>query len=170
MPRACEANVRGTDAKKNVEGEIILQKKDGSPTYKMAGQCGDGGQRLKRRSRGQSRLEESDEGSQIPPRAVVPMMMVVTETCLEDSFYSYSVCPDGYSVRRVNRDSSDFCLFCSRTTVMDRDSLVGIATRLRVGRSGHRIPLWARFSATVQSGPAAHPGSCTMGTGFLSGE
>jgi hypothetical protein len=33
------------------------------------------GQRLERKSRGQSRLEESCEGSQSAPRAVVLMMM-----------------------------------------------------------------------------------------------
>ena len=41
---------------------------------------------------------------------------------------------------------------------------VGIATTLRTGRSGDRIPVWARFSAPIQTGPVAHPASCTMGT------
>jgi hypothetical protein len=45
--------------------------------YKMAGQCGDGSQGLERKSRGQSRLEESYEGSQSPPRAVVLMMVMM---------------------------------------------------------------------------------------------
>jgi hypothetical protein len=30
---------------------------------------------------------------------------------------------------------------------------------------GDRIPVWARFSAPVQTGPGTHPASCTMGTG-----
>jgi hypothetical protein len=36
---------------------------------------------------------------------------------------------------------------------------------LRAGRSGDRIPVWARFSTPVQTGPGFHPDSCTMGTG-----
>ena len=40
---------------------------------------------------------------------------------------------------------------------------------LRAGRSGDRIPVEARFSATVQTGPGAHPASCTMGTGSFPG-
>ena len=39
---------------------------------------------------------------------------------------------------------------------------------LQAGRSGDRIPVAARFSATVQTGPGAHPASYTMGTGSLS--
>jgi len=35
----------------------------------MFGQSGDGGQRLVRKGRGQSRLEESTDGKQSPPRA-----------------------------------------------------------------------------------------------------
>jgi hypothetical protein len=43
-------------------------------------------------------------------------------------------------------------------------SSVGIATELRVGRSGDLIPVWARFFAPVQTGPGIHPVFCTMGT------
>ena len=35
---------------------------------------------------------------------------------------------------------------------------------LRAGRSGDRNLAGARFSAPVQTGPEAHPASCTMGT------
>jgi hypothetical protein len=37
----------------------------------------------------------------------------------------------------------------------------------RAGPSGDRIPVGARFSAAVQTGPGAHPASCTVGTGSL---
>jgi len=35
---------------------------------------------------------------------------------------------------------------------------------LQAGWSRDRIPVAARFSAPVQTGPGAHPASCTMGT------
>jgi hypothetical protein len=40
---------------------------------------------------------------------------------------------------------------------------------LWAGRSGDRIPVGARFFAQVQTGPGAHPTSCTMGTGSFPG-
>ena len=40
---------------------------------------------------------------------------------------------------------------------------------LRAGRSENRIPMEAIFSAPVQTGPLAHPASCTMGTGSFPG-
>ena len=40
---------------------------------------------------------------------------------------------------------------------------------LRAGRSGDRIPVVARFSAPVQTGPGTHPASYTMGTGSFPG-
>ena len=40
---------------------------------------------------------------------------------------------------------------------------------LRDGRSGDRIPMKARFYASVQTGPGAHPASYTMGTGSFPG-
>ena len=44
-------------------------------------------------------------------------------------------------------------------------SAVGIATALRVWGPGDRIPVGARFSSPVQTGPGAQPASCTMVTG-----
>ena len=40
---------------------------------------------------------------------------------------------------------------------------------LQAGQSGDRIPVGARFSAPVQTGPGAHPAFCTMGTGSYPG-
>jgi len=39
----------------------------------------------------------------------------------------------------------------------------------RAGRSRDRIPVGVRFFAPVQTGPEAHPASCTMGTGSFPG-
>jgi len=43
-------------------------------------------------------------------------------------------------------------------------NLVGIATELRAGRSGIKSR-WGRDFPPVQTGPGAHPATCTMGTG-----
>jgi hypothetical protein len=40
---------------------------------------------------------------------------------------------------------------------------------LRAGRSGNRIPVGARFSAPIQTGPGGHPASYTMGSGSFPG-
>jgi hypothetical protein len=48
-------------------------------------------------------------------------------------------------------------------------SSVRIATELRAGWSGDRIPVEARFSVPVQTGPGAHPAFFTMGTGSFPG-
>jgi hypothetical protein len=49
-------------------------------------------------------------------------------------------------------------------TIRGPVSVVGIATSY-----GLRIPVGARFSAPVQTGPGTHPASYTMGTGSFSG-
>ena len=70
----------------------------------------------------------------------------------------------------LDTDVSKMSQFCKSTSYrMGRDSSVGIATELRAGRSGDRIPVGARFSAPVQTGPGAHPASCTRGTGSFLG-
>ena len=50
-----------------------------------------------------------------------------------------------------------------------RDSSVGIATRYGLDGPGIESRWGARFSAPVQTGPGAHPATCTMGTGSFPG-
>jgi hypothetical protein len=52
---------------------------------------------------------------------------------------------------------------------VDRDSLVGIATRYGPDGPGIESRWGARFSAPVKTGPRAHPTSYTMGTGSFQG-
>ena len=49
------------------------------------------------------------------------------------------------------------------------ESLSRYSDWLRAGRSGDRIPVGARFSAPVQTGPGAQPAPCIMGTGSFPG-
>ena len=48
-------------------------------------------------------------------------------------------------------------------------SVVGIPTGYGLDCPGIKSRWGARFSAPVQTGPGAHPASCTMGTGSFSG-
>jgi hypothetical protein len=48
-------------------------------------------------------------------------------------------------------------------------SLCQYSDWLRAGRSGDRIPVGARFSAPVQTGPGTHLTSRTMSTGSFPG-
>jgi hypothetical protein len=57
---------------------------------------------------------------------------------------------------------------CTKTR-LGPGSAVGIATALRAGRSGDLIPVGAKFSVHVQTGPEAHPVSSAMGTGSFPG-
>jgi len=73
-------------------------------------------------------------------------------------------------VYRTVFSSVGFCWKYSR----NRDSWwVGQRSRysdwLRARGSGDRIPMGARLSAPVQTGPVAHPASCTMDTGSFPG-
>jgi hypothetical protein len=52
---------------------------------------------------------------------------------------------------------------------MGRDNPDGIATGYGLDGPGIEFRLRARFSAPVQTGPGAHPTSCTMGTGTFLG-
>ena len=51
-----------------------------------------------------------------------------------------------------------------------RDSSAGIAARYGLDGPGDRIPVGARFSAPVQTGPGTHPAFCTVGTGSFKKE
>jgi hypothetical protein len=53
--------------------------------------------------------------------------------------------------------------------LLGRDSSVGIATRYGLCGSEFESRWGTRFSASVQTGPEAHPASCTMGTGSFLG-
>jgi hypothetical protein len=59
-----------------------------------------------------------------------------------------------------------FVLFLLPT--VGRDISVGIATRYGLDGPGIESRWRRHFSAAVQTGPGAHPASCTMGTGSLS--
>ena len=48
-------------------------------------------------------------------------------------------------------------------------SVVGIATGYGLDGPGIEFRWGARFSAPVQTGPGAHPATCTMGTGSFPG-
>jgi len=52
---------------------------------------------------------------------------------------------------------------------MGQDSAVGIANRYGLDGPGIESRWGARFSSPVQTGPGAHPASCTMGTGSFPG-
>ena len=51
--------------------------------------------------------------------------------------------------------------------IVGQDSAVGIASRYGLDGPGIESLWWATFSAPVQTGPGAHPASCTMGTGSV---
>ena len=56
-----------------------------------------------------------------------------------------------------------------RLSLWGRNSAVDVTNTLWAGRSGDRIPVGARFSVLVQTVAAAHPASCTVGTGSFPG-
>ena len=70
---------------------------------------------------------------------------------------------------------SEQCIYSSShlTSALDarmgRDSSVGIATCYGLEGPGIESRWGARFSAPIQTGPEAHPGSYTMGTGSFPG-
>ena len=71
-----------------------------------------------------------------------------------------------FSMQRQNNDR----ISAGTLLYWGRDSAVGIATRCGLDGPGIESR-WggARFSAPIQTGPGAHPASCTMRTGSLPG-
>ena len=61
-----------------------------------------------------------------------------------------------------------FVILCLHINNSGPGSSVGIATELRAARSGIESR-WGRDFPPVQTGPGAHPASCTMGTGCFPG-
>ena len=61
------------------------------------------------------------------------------------------------------------CIYVKPLTIYGLGRVVGIATGY--GLNGPGIESWwgASFSAPVQTGPGAHPASCTMGSGSFPG-
>ena len=60
--------------------------------------------------------------------------------------------------------------FCSSICATNGSGrVVGIATGYGLGSPGIESRRGTRFSAPVQTGPGAHPASCTMGTGSFPG-
>jgi len=55
--------------------------------------------------------------------------------------------------------------FCPGGAISGVDSSVGIASRYGLDGPGIEYRMGTRFPAPVQTGPGAHPASCTMGTG-----
>jgi hypothetical protein len=101
-------NVGETDVRKNVEWEIIVQKKEGATTYKMEGQrgdrpYGDGVQRLGRDSRWQGGGgEETCEGSQSPPRAAVLLLLLLMMMMMRYTAKGQRVCySDSLQLERI---------------------------------------------------------------------
>ena len=69
----------------------------------------------------------------------------------------------------VNRKTWRGKEFCVQVALYRVGHLCRCSDSLRAGRSRDRVPVEARFSATVQTGPGAHPVSCTMGTASFPG-
>ena len=68
-----------------------------------------------------------------------------------------------------NRSECQEYFLWGKAAGMGRDNAVGKATRYGLDGPGIESRWGARFSAPVQTGPGAHPASCTLGTGSLSG-
>jgi hypothetical protein len=72
--------------------------------------------------------------------------------------------------RRLTMETKKQCKFEDlRKKRRGSGSSVGIGTGYRLDGPGIESRWGARFSAPVQTGPGAHPASCTVGTGSFPG-
>jgi hypothetical protein len=69
------------------------------------------------------------------------------------------VAPAGKSTKVFRCEFAFMIFHISRAGYLSRYS-----EWLRAGRSGDRIPVGTRFAVPIQSGPGAHPASCTIST------
>jgi len=76
-------------------------------------------------------------------------------------------CEDGVFQIRALKNVSQ--IYNKPTNVRGPGYLSRCSDSLRAGRSGDRIPLGARFSVPVQTGPGANPTSYTAGNGSFPG-
>jgi len=91
---------------------------------------------------------------------IVTVNFVDPAICSRQCPNSQYIIPDASEQQRV----------ITRKTDVERNSTVGLATCYRLGGPGIESRWTARFSAPVQTGPGAHPASCTTCTGSLSRE
>ena len=98
--------------------------------------------------------------SYLPQHFLVLLQVLNTLNCKPKVFTNYVLPLNGVEELKSTIEGK----FIGLTTGhFGPGSSVGIATELRPGQSGDRIPVEARFSAHVQIGPGAHPASYTMG-------
>jgi hypothetical protein len=82
-----------------------------------------------------------------PETSVTTSLRCVTSQESEDLIYTARLKPEFMTIIGY------VLLLSSPSSLVSLDSSVGISDSLRAGRSGDRIPVVARFSAPIQTGP-----------------